>query len=241
MKIVFPQMKIRILLLVVYLMSGQASNAQKICDLQLNIVTPVNNEEIASGDTTTLTYSIKNLGPDDVSEQDTLHIEIEGLPFLSRIYEDIAVGDSVVFPSLTAWNDDDSDMTFNVCLLLRADLNNSIQDSVHINDTSCVNFIVKGHGTGISELQNDHPNNLALYPNPATNEVMLLLNMNKPRGQISVMVKDCLGRTCLQRQYGRSELSITNIKLDISSLNSGIYFVELNEEGKKSIGKLMVR
>lgn len=71
-----------------------------------------------------------------------------------------------------------------------------------------------------------------VYPNPATAE----LNVKLPTSvtQANVVITDALGRKMIQ-----TELSQLNFKIDVSSLHSGTYFVQM-ESNEKSVVKTIV-
>lgn len=243
MKMYFCLIKVLFLVSAVCLIHTAPAIAQRSCDLELKIVEPADNAEIPFGDTATISYSIKNLGPEDITEQDTIYLNMQDMPFLTFLHEHIAVGDSVIYPYLSIWNESDSDLVFSACLFLRADMNHSIVDSFHANDSACVTFILKGSSTGIADVSGSGaaPEKIALYPNPASTFVSIPLD-NTLRKEGAVYVKDLLGRTCLQYSYGPAAVSGSKaLQLDVSALKPGVYFVEVNAAGKRYSGKLLIR
>jgi uncharacterized repeat protein (TIGR01451 family) len=72
-----------------------------------------------------------------------------------------------------------------------------------------------------------------LYPNPANTAFQIISKKNMPIA--SVRIFDLLGKLILSQQP-KSEESI-----DVQSLDAGVYFVEVNSAGKKSIQKLIVK
>lgn len=70
-----------------------------------------------------------------------------------------------------------------------------------------------------------------LYPNPATNEVSLMLNSSN--NQIAYSIYNLLGQRVLQDDY-------LNNKIDLSKLENGIYFVELSSNNFKVREKLII-
>ena len=78
-------------------------------------------------------------------------------------------------------------------------------------------------------------NDLALYPNPANNEVNL--KWNKPE-DVSVRIYNALGKIVF---YGK-EVNLQNgIKIDVSSFGSGLYFVKLNSDNGEITKKLILK
>ena len=85
-------------------------------------------------------------------------------------------------------------------------------DNINLNDIN----------SGISETEKHHFN---LFPNPAKDELTLDLNGYKVEG---VTVKSILGQNVIPAIETNSS---ANLKLNIASLVSGIYFVEINKAG----------
>lgn len=76
-----------------------------------------------------------------------------------------------------------------------------------------------------------------LYPNPATDFVHIQLNNNKA-SDMDVTVFDMNGRRVITQSFRNTNTQET---LDISRLNSGIYFVKINSDGQMATKKLIVK
>jgi len=72
-----------------------------------------------------------------------------------------------------------------------------------------------------------------MYPNPASSKITL--QMTAEANNASVKIIDVLGKT-----VGQSTFTGTQSDIDISMLNSGVYFVTVNADGKMSTQKLVV-
>ncbi|MGQ3087102.1 T9SS type A sorting domain-containing protein, partial [Flavobacterium sp.] len=72
-----------------------------------------------------------------------------------------------------------------------------------------------------------------MYPNPASSKITL--QMTAEANNASVRIIDVLGKT-----VGQSTFTGTQSDIDISMLNSGVYFVTVNADGKMSTQKLVV-
>ncbi|MCB0399211.1 MAG: T9SS type A sorting domain-containing protein [Winogradskyella sp.] len=75
---------------------------------------------------------------------------------------------------------------------------------------------------------------LTLFPNPATNEVNL--KWNKPE-DVSIRIFDTQGKIMF---YGKKINLFNGFKVDVSSFNSGIYFVKLNSSKGEITKKLIL-
>jgi uncharacterized repeat protein (TIGR01451 family) len=74
--------------------------------------------------------------------------------------------------------------------------------------------------------------NFVIYPNP-TNDILSI--QNKENSIITkVNVIDILGKTILSSKY-----EVSNVSIDLSSLNSGIYFVEIYSNDLKTVQKII--
>jgi hypothetical protein len=73
-----------------------------------------------------------------------------------------------------------------------------------------------------------------VYPNPASSNVNLMV-LNTDNG-FDVTVIDMLGKTVINNSFATNEAS-----LDISVLNSGIYFISITADGKSQVKKLIVK
>lgn len=83
-------------------------------------------------------------------------------------------------------------------------------------------------GTGSTEDKYELP--VSLYPNPVSSRIYLHLNEIEPTVTISVF--DCSGKVVLTNAFNSQQ----NIILDVSLLNSGLYFIQIgNGEQIKSI------
>lgn len=92
------------------------------------------------------------------------------------------------------------------------------------------NVIVTSESTiGVDDFQ---AGGFKMFPNPAGGDVLNILSASDTPKEI--VIYDVLGRAVLSRQ-------ISNSKLNISSLGSGIYLVMVTENGNTSTKKLVVR
>jgi hypothetical protein len=222
--------------LICILIFSNVSAQVKNCDLAIRFTAPVEDSVYAFGDTIKIFFMVKNNGPDNISINDTVDysflISSSSLPPTS-----IPAGDSVIVGPIGAVNNSDSISDVNMlCLQLLP--SNAYNDPDTSNDKNCVTFVLEGSSTGIAAIhQQVQP--LHLYPNPATSETTLPLQLNKP-AHIVISISDLLGRTLWQKDYGR--LSGTqNIRLDIAKLNPGLYIIELDKGKTMVLGKLIVR
>jgi PKD repeat protein len=94
-----------------------------------------------------------------------------------------------------------------------------------VDTSSCLSFVV----LGIDEITE---NEFTLFPNPVDGELTIFIKYNFSKASIKIF--DAQGRLVLVLNTNRKE-----IKLDVSSLKKGVYFVELNQENHKRTRKFI--
>jgi hypothetical protein len=87
----------------------------------------------------------------------------------------------------------------------------------------------------VAGLAKNSLDSFTVYPNPASESVNLILANTDATG-FDVAVVDVLGKTILKSNFQSNEA-----KLDITSLNSGVYFINVVTDGKQSTKKLIIR
>jgi len=85
-----------------------------------------------------------------------------------------------------------------------------------------------------------HPDfNLSVYPNPAQNLVNIDFELQKP-ATVKIDIYDILAKNCVSYQSDEWNTGKSNIKLDISSLKQGVYFVNVNIDKRTEQKKLII-
>lgn len=98
-------------------------------------------------------------------------------------------------------------------------------------NTSASNFRV-------SESTNSNKASFFMYPNPANSNVTISLFSDEDQNAI-VNLLDLTGRTVLSKQFDLNEGS-QNMEIDINAISKGIYLLQLNANGEKTIQKLVI-
>lgn len=105
-------------------------------------------------------------------------------------------------------------------------------DSLKATETFNITM-VRGAGVGVNNI--DFKNNFNVYPNPAQNE--LNISSNLLTGAAKIKLYSITGKIHIEKEI---DLSIHN-KLNISYLESGVYFLSLEDEnGKNSTIKIVI-
>lgn len=228
--------------------------AQKTCNLGIQATaTPTT---VNFGDTTRITIKLTNLGTASLTTTDTVYYgQIGSTTVFSLVPTNtIASGGSQTFTNelyirhgfdtLTA------DRVINTCLKLynQTEITKNgvpvpvtYNDPIATNDSSCVAVTFKKKPTvGIFEFA-DKGQQLSIYPNPATTQVNFDINLDKAEN-IKVFVKDISGRDVMNKDFGTITAGKLNqFSLDISKLQAGMYFVEVNGEQKIATGKFVIK
>ncbi len=108
--------------------------------------------------------------------------------------------------------------------------------SVTITDANgCekVSSVTVNESVGVNELNSGL--SFTLLPNPASEEVTLSINLST---EAVINVSNVLGQSLLQTKALATQ---TSIKIQISDLAAGVYYVELISNGKKSVKQLVIQ
>ncbi|KAA5533242.1 T9SS type A sorting domain-containing protein [Taibaiella lutea] len=237
--------------------------AQKACNLGLTMVTPTANQEIPFTDpnnTATqvgVTFNVKNNGTAAIVPTDTIFYISEFSGNVRYITgQSIAANATVLInPNFYITNAATAQTTTNYCLRLfpqgnvyySATATDTVwagvtyTDADTTNDRGCVSVIFKPKATtSVFEFGKISNQQLSLYPNPANNELMFQLKLEKA-DKVIVSIKDITGREVLRKDYGMIQGGIENtFNLDVNSVNNGLYLVELIAGENKATGKVEI-
>lgn len=101
---------------------------------------------------------------------------------------------------------------------------------------------VFGDASRLSSSVNELNSNVSLklvYPNPAQNEVNVSYQLNKA-ADVNITIRDVAGRVVLQSSEGFQFEGAQKATLALTTLNAGMYFVELNAGGAIAQQKLII-
>lgn len=80
---------------------------------------------------------------------------------------------------------------------------------------------------------------IAPYPNPANNELILEW-INSSSEAIDVIIYNVSGQAIISRQYSPTLKGLNQVKVDVSDLQAGIYFVSYSVDGRTQNFKFSV-
>lgn len=84
--------------------------------------------------------------------------------------------------------------------------------------------------SNITENNKEFQHNITSYPNPATSDVNICYNTEK-ESNVKINIYDLTGKLIINIEKVISNTGFNEMKLDISKLNSGIYFYSVNING----------
>ena len=93
--------------------------------------------------------------------------------------------------------------------------------------------------TGVTALPKVTFNSAKLYPNPATQNTSVVFEMQQ-LGNVSVVLVDITGKVVKHVFNGNKNAGAQKIDIDLSDLNTGLYFVNIISESKQKTLKLSV-
>lgn len=245
------------------LASSSTSIAQnRKTNLELKLISPAANATIAYGATFNVSVTIKNNGPDSLKATDTLVILHSGSNNpVSFLVSSLTGGGGLLngatsptgnVAQLQNANTSGTDQNVNFCAVLLnvntaglqingTPLQVTWDDLDTTNNRSCAAIKLQTQPpSGIFDIKNNHET-LVMGPNPANNEVTFVLDLENA-GPVNVSIKDIQGREVMKKDYEKiASGKKVQLSLDISKLKAGLYFVELNNDNRKSVGKMVVQ
>jgi hypothetical protein len=93
--------------------------------------------------------------------------------------------------------------------------------------------------TGLTDLfGNSKKQTLVTYPNPTNGKLAFKFNFNNTVA--SVRITDIAGRVVMTKEFGKQS-GEKELSMDISTLNNGMYFLELTAGDVRAVGKVTVQ
>lgn len=117
----------------------------------------------------------------------------------------------------------------------------------NLDDSMQNNFYyvpVKWHcqpGTGINEMIEEGAQHIAIFPNPAQNELHFRYGFIKATTQATARVIDMTGRVIMSQELGQQQFGTKEFNMDISSLSAGNYLLEISTGYMNAVGKFTVQ
>ena len=92
--------------------------------------------------------------------------------------------------------------------------------------------------TPVTEFNHESENNITSYPNPFSTAIALKFNLSKT-DKIVISVTDVFGKQIKNVAVEQGIAGMNKIEVDLSELNSGIYFCNLQTNEKEQVIKLI--
>ncbi len=103
-----------------------------------------------------------------------------------------------------------------------------VYDTANVQDSTFAIVKWKVQGVSVDEIAANDVN-FSAYPNPATNVLNLDYNFKTNVNVATVDVFDIVGKKVMSHQLNEQKATL---KVDVSSLNAGVYFYTINADGK---------
>lgn len=168
-------------------------------------------------------YFVKSNGASDTTLKNTLIANLDNIEFGIVGDNTTPINGAKSFTISIPTNDniEDYDKIFFYCLTF-----NQFWDLgtfTSFNTTNCALLSVD---------ENELLNNVSFYPNPTNNQIEI---SNPKQLTLDINLYNVLGKKVLEA----NTVSLRNQTINLSSLNSGVYLVEIKAEGKSTTKKLI--
>jgi len=232
-----------------------AQNPIKHCDVSVEITAPASNAVLPYGDSFHLSFNYTNNGPDALVAGDSLFFLVSGgLVLYSTLLVDLPVNGTIMMNNAAyVYNPHTDSIAMDLCVLhlKQSDVTynaggspaTTYIDDDTSNDMSCVPVVLLGttdSTIGIHAVSAG-TENLVLYPNPAKDHVNFYFTNSNNAGSLKVSLTDMMGRVIATEvlDAGKS-LAQKQYTLNISGLQPGMYFMNIEANGKRARGKFVV-
>jgi hypothetical protein len=220
------------------------SFAQRTIKFEVSLIYPAHGSSIEIGSTYTQEFVIKNLGPDSIKPTDTIGYGDPSIALGSYVYRlgyTKAVGDTIQIKRNIYFPAGTPEFTDEYCVYAFAqNLTDRLNfDTSGITFEDCNTVTLTKAGTSIENAIKESTTEelLNISPNPAS-AVVTFDFTSRGNSEIVAQLYDIAGRVVLSNNYGQSFAGQKGFTLDISTLNSGLYFVALRQGEYKAMGKL---
>lgn len=238
----------RIYLLMILFIGLSSSVMAQSADIQL--LSNVNTNDTIKWNTAgtwgrILVWGFRNIGPTALTSSDTIVLKraytVGGNASIKLRLPStgVAVNDTVYYADTVYFKQAPSTNPYNWCDSVWVKRGSSaLPDPVLTNNKICKSVIFKEMPTSIAGIAANEAG-LAVYPNPA-NTIVNVRYTFASNDNASLIIRDMMGKVVYTKDLGRNS-GEKNFPIDISSLNSGLYFVELHADNNKIVSKFTVQ
>lgn len=249
-------MKKSFMLSAMLLSAGTCVFAQRNVDLGVTLTSPAANATITSGQTFTLSVSVKNIGANPIKATDTVAVffYIDNQSNLLKDGSNNPIGFATVNRALNTGDTVNNSMNLTMTHSLTGNhqlcaiavpINrsaDSVKDNVTANNVNCATLKFVSGTTAIGTVTASvslHQVSPA-YPNPANDFCSFKLDMGE-RAAVAITLTDMAGRVVLREDKGNLLKGEHELRLHTGNLPRGIYLYEVSAGNERSRGKLSLR
>lgn len=95
-------------------------------------------------------------------------------------------------------------------------------------------------GTSIGKV-NAQELGMNVYPNPASDNINFVFSLDRAAESATIRIVDIAGRTVYTENLNNVNVGEQHININVSSLNAGMYMVELNTGTQRGVSKLTIK
>lgn len=227
------------------------AKAQRQLDIATTLIAPANGTTIASQQPFNFSFSIKNVGTQNVKVTDTIvyaitlggqAITTNGLVLNQPLAANATVttpvsNASFMFPATANGN-----QQFCVVALIVNRSADSSKDINMSNNAGCSQVtLINGSAAGVQNITYSVVTNSVkeIYPNPVSDMANLSISL-VVKSEVSVRVLDLSGRVVLTQNEGSLSQGDHIVKLNTSALQNGMYLYQVVMGENVSSGKLFI-
>lgn len=225
--------------------------AQRYCDIEVKMTSPAAGTVIRNGFPVNVTYSFKNLGPDQIMVGDTVfgilaldNVAFTNLSFYLVVKTAVPKDGAIVsFNQGINFNFNNAIPAGNLCaisvLTNRIEGNPQVRDTATKNSSSCSVVNIRSNDIKIIGEGLALATHINASPNPANDLVTISYFLVNP-STVTVSLFDMNGRQVVGSVTDKQGAGSNSLQLNTSELEAGLYFYEVKIGNDSKRYKLMV-
>ena len=212
----------------------------------VNLLSPTNGQTLTQGVQFNQQVVITNVGPSAITPNDSIAYVDPTTPsgqvFIRTGYTK-AVNDTIQINKVLTLTGGTSQTNVSYCVTAFMFSAGGIRtgfDTVGWRSCRTVNTVTTPASIGEATYsESSTKGTLEMFPNPTSGH-MISFNFTTPSNEeLNAQVFDIIGRKVLSHSFGKQSSGKSNFNLDISSLQQGMYIVELQQGPYKFSGRLL--